>query len=152
MTDAAGTLVEVTRTLLSALESLTFAQRHLHPALLTKLGEHIGKYEERLVAAHAIVRAENASAASTALDTAFELTLRAVRALPLAGQDPNGVYAAYRALRYVPYAHEALYIPKGAVSRRWVSNESSTRSRKTISRMRPLPPGCVPLPPDSGRT
>lgn len=102
-------LDDAVHALLSALESLTFAQRHLHPGLLTRLGEHIAKYESRLVEAQQTVRAAAQSEQATALDTALELTLRAVRALPLAGQDPNGVYAAYRALRYVPYAHEALY-------------------------------------------
>ena len=94
---------------LSALESLTFAQRHLHPGLLAKLGEHIAKHEAHLVGAQEALRNLENNAHVTALHTALELTLRAVRALPLASADPNGVYAAYRALRYLPYAHEALF-------------------------------------------
>lgn len=105
--------------LLAALERLMSIQRYLHPALLAQLAAGVPERETPLLAARKAWRSATVPAAIEAhragIDTAFELTAKALAALRAMPGEPEGIYSAYRALRYLPYAMEALY-PVAAVA------------------------------------
>lgn len=106
--------------LLAAMERLISLQRYLHPALLAQLAAKVEEREAPLVAARKAwqdgVRPAGLEPYCEGLDTAIDLTLKALAAFRATPPEPEGIYMAYRALRYLPYAMEALY-PLAAVSR-----------------------------------
>jgi phospholipase/carboxylesterase len=98
--------------LVRALDALAFVQRHLHPALLGKLATKTVELKEPLLAMRENVARLNPhgdDATYVALDAAAHLVLRSVADLGDAAQSPEGIYLAYRAVRYLPYAQELLY-------------------------------------------
>lgn len=99
--------------LLDALEGLLAVQRHLHPAFLDQLKGKVADHLPRLAAARETIvgiewPSENVAVKSS-LETSFDLTQKAITAFVEAPDDPEGIFMAYRALRYTPYAIETLY-------------------------------------------
>ena len=108
---AVDDIVALLPSLLTTIDTLAFVGRYLNPpdyeAVLQAAGTpddvlrearaHLGEWPERL--AH--VRA--------ALETATDAALAGFEGLRSAPDDPEGLRAAYRALRYAPRAQEALY-------------------------------------------
>lgn len=99
--------------LLAALNSLMAVQRYLHPVLIDQLKEKVSARLAPLEEARRLT-AEGEWPKSTdvvrqSVDTSFELTQKAITAFVDAPDDPDGIFMAYRALRYSPYAMETLY-------------------------------------------
>ena len=99
--------------LLAALSSLMAVQRHLHPVLIDQLKEKISVHKAPLEEARRLVAEggwpEGAEVVRQSVDTSFELAQKAISAFVDAPDDPDGIFMAYRALRYTPYAVETLY-------------------------------------------
>ncbi len=100
--------------LLTALTRMQAAQRHLHPIHLEQLKEKVRETEAPLQAAF-VEFSGNGTAIAEGVRTSMELTLKAMAAFGEVPSDPQGIFLAYRALRYTPYALETLY-PAAAVS------------------------------------
>jgi phospholipase/carboxylesterase len=104
--------------LLRSLEALGFIARHFHPPDFGAVIEAIGTPDQDLRAARAAI--ESPSDQSTAvrrhLLAATDAALAAFDGLRKAPGEADGVRAAFRALRYVPRAKEALYPLAGAVA------------------------------------
>ena len=100
--------------LLTALTRMQAAQRHLHPIHLEQLKDKVGAAEALLrTTFEAFPEADNPVARG--VRTSMELTLKALSAFREVPSDPEGIFTAYRALRYAPYAMETLY-PAAAIS------------------------------------
>ena len=56
---------------------------------------------------------EGADAVRSEVDTSCELALKAISGFCDVRSDPEGIFMAYRALRYAPYAMETLYPAAG---------------------------------------
>ena len=109
-----GTELEATLTpLVEALETIISVQRHLHPIMIEQLKEKmrvrwepLEKSRERLKSSEWL---EGSDGIGRSVDTSCDLTLKAIAGFTDAPSDPEGIFMAYRALRYAPYAMEALY-------------------------------------------
>jgi len=101
--------------LLTALTRMQSAQRHLHPIHLDQLKEKVGETEAPLQAASDAF-GENNDPVATGIHTSMSLTLKAIAAFREVPSDPQGIFVAYRALRYTPYALETLYPAATAVT------------------------------------
>jgi phospholipase/carboxylesterase len=99
--------------LLHALEMLGFVARHFHPPDFGAVMEAAGTPDQDLRAA----RGANppAELAGVQLHSATDAALAAWDGLRKAPAEPDGVRAAFRALRHVPRAKEALYPLAAAV-------------------------------------
>lgn len=101
--------------LVQALEALQFAQRHLHPATISKLATRIAVHAGALAQLHALATQmqtqvpQGLTHAWRALALAIELSQRAVAELHQCDGHRDAMMLAYKALRYVPYALENLY-------------------------------------------
>lgn len=100
--------------LLTALTRIQTAQRHLHPIHLEQIKEKVGEAEAPLRAAYEGF-SETDDPIGQGVRTSIELTLKALTAFREVPSDPQGIFTAYRALRYSPYALETLY-PAAATS------------------------------------
>ena len=96
--------------LLESLNTLLAIQRHLNPVFLNQLKE------KATVRAAPLQEGREALAAldvtddlKSVLDTSFELAEMAIAAFGAIPDEPEGIFMAYRAIRYVPYAMEMLY-------------------------------------------
>ncbi len=105
---------EAAAPLLDALTRMQMAQRHLHPIHMEQLKLTVGDAEAPLQIAFDGLP-ESGSALEEGVRTSMELTLKALSAFREVPQDPEGIFQAYRALRYTPYAMETLY-PAAALS------------------------------------
>ncbi|NKB55531.1 MAG: phospholipase [Alphaproteobacteria bacterium] len=94
--------------LLDALTRMLAAQRHLHPIHLEQLKLTVGDAEAPLQAVFDAFP-ESGSPVDDGVRTSMDLTLKALSAFREVPQDPEGIFQAYRALRYAPYAMETLY-------------------------------------------
>ena len=101
-------LDEAVAPLLTALTRMQSAQRHLHPVHLDQLKEKVGETAASLQAASDEF-GENSDPIAAGIRTSMSLTLKAIAAFRDVPSDPQGIFAAYRALRYTPYAMETLY-------------------------------------------
>jgi len=110
MLDAIGALLGP---LLTALETLVFVGRNLHPPQLAHLVEAVADRAPPLRdAAQVFAQTPLPGAAATIgeqLKSAVTATLRAYDELMAAPASPDGVFIAYRALRHIARANEALY-------------------------------------------
>jgi phospholipase/carboxylesterase len=97
--------------LLDTLDALGFVARHLHPPHLPALVATLG---DRDVALRAAADAAWPADLHDPIERATEAALRACDGLRAAAGSPDGVRLAYRALRQVSRALEALY-PLAAV-------------------------------------
>ena len=99
--------------LLTGLETLVFVGRNLHPPHLAQLVDAIADRAPPLrLAAEAFSATPLPAAAATIgtlLKEATTATLRAYDELMAAPASPDGVFIAYRALRHIARANEALY-------------------------------------------
>ena len=106
-------IVGMLRPLLQALQALEFAGRHLHPPRLRELVEAVadrdGDLREGLTRFRAAGWPEHLGDFRVQVETAAEAVLQAFDGLRAAPDDPNGIVAAYRALRHYAHAAEALY-------------------------------------------
>ena len=98
--------------LLAALNSLMGVQRHLHPVLIDQLKEKVSVHKAPLEEARrGTTESEwpsGTEAIRQSVDPSFELTQKAITAFVDTPDDPDGIFMAYRALRYTPYAVETL--------------------------------------------
>jgi phospholipase/carboxylesterase len=103
--------------LLRALEMLGFVARHFHPPEFGAVLEAAGRPDQELREARGGI--ENPPPDLTGvyrqLLAASDAALAAFDGLRRAPSEPDGVRAAFRALRYLPRAKEALYPLAGAV-------------------------------------
>lgn len=99
--------------LLVALNSLMSVQRHLHPVLIDQLKEKISARLTPLKEAWRLTAESEWPSGTEAIrqsvDTSFELMQKAIAGFVDTPDDPDGIFMAYRALRYTPYAVETLY-------------------------------------------
>jgi phospholipase/carboxylesterase len=104
-------LLALLQPLLHALEMLLFLQRQLHPPDFGELMASIGAPEDSLKAAKAKLPEWPPALAPMAgrLEAASEAALQAFAGLRSAARNEGDIRGAYRALRLVPQALEALY-------------------------------------------
>ena len=99
--------------LLSALDGLQFAQRHLYPPLLPQLAARVEglsqPLSDGLAAFQALEWPAHMNSFRQCLETAVEMTRRGIDGLVQAQDEPEGIMTAYRGLRHIPRAMEALY-------------------------------------------
>jgi phospholipase/carboxylesterase len=103
--------------LLRALEMLGFVARHFHPPEFGAVMEAVGTRDRDLRTVREGLENPPAELAGVykQLLTATDAALAAFDGLRKAPAEPDGVRAAYRALRYLPRAREALYPLAGTV-------------------------------------
>ncbi|HEX5006747.1 MAG TPA: hypothetical protein VFV70_06520 [Hyphomonadaceae bacterium] len=96
--------------LLQTLETLTHIARHLHPPNFSRVLAGVGAPDEELRKARAMPAWPDPYSAMRAnIDAAADEALAAFAGLREAATAPEGLRVAYRALRHVPRAQEALY-------------------------------------------
>ena len=108
-----GVVAEVVARLLDALDALEFIGRHMHPAdissLVATLGERDGALRAALRPFAAAAWPDHLAPFRDRIGLAAEATLRACDGLREAAGSVEGLRQAYRALRQVNRALEALY-------------------------------------------
>jgi phospholipase/carboxylesterase len=99
--------------LLAGINSLMAVQRYLNPVLIDQLKEKVSARLAPLENARRLTAEsewpDGTEAIRQSIDTSFELTQKAITAFVDTPDDPDGIFMAYRALRYTPYAVETLY-------------------------------------------
>ena len=99
--------------LLTALEALTFAGRHLHPPQLPQLVEQVAEWEapvrEGLEAFQAVDWPDRVAGFAEQMETAAIAVCRAFEGLRAAVEQPDGIRLASRATRQTGRAVAALY-------------------------------------------
>ena len=99
--------------LLSALDGLMVVQRNLHPPMLSQLVARVqdldGPIRDGLETYRAQAWPAHMAGFTECLETAVEMACRGIEGLKLALDEPEGIVSAYRALRHIPRAQEALY-------------------------------------------
>jgi len=130
MTDRSGLDAALTP-LIEALEAMISVQRYLHPSMIGQLKEKLRSRQEPLVVSRERLASfdwpEGADAVRSEVDTSCELALKAISGFCDVPSDPEGIFMAYRALRYAPYAMETLYPAAGlsmAVSQFYLEPDS----------------------------
>ena len=108
-----GAVAEVVARLLDALDALEFIGRHMHPADIGSLAATLGERDGALLAAlqpfAAAAWPDHLAPFRDRIGLAAEATLRACDGLREAAGSVEGLRQAYRALRQVNRALEALY-------------------------------------------
>ena len=104
-------VVAVLPPLLQSLESLGFIARHFHPPSFDRVMDAVGQPDEELSVARAKLADWSAEFADLrhALDTAGEAALSAYSGLRAVRAGQGDMTLAFRALRQLPRAEEALY-------------------------------------------
>jgi phospholipase/carboxylesterase len=104
-------IVAVLPPLLQALDAMSLIARHLDPPQFVRVMDAVGTPDQALQAARAHMAEwpESFAEIRTALDLASEAALAAFAALRAVQQGEGDLIAAFRALRYLPRAMEALY-------------------------------------------
>lgn len=99
--------------LLDAMEGLSFIGRHLHPPHFNELIDSVGEADAGmrtgLAAFSAAAWPDDLARFRAHIETAAEAVAKSFDGLRAARDDPNGIIAAYRALRFYARAAEALY-------------------------------------------
>jgi phospholipase/carboxylesterase len=108
---AVDDIVALLPPLLTSIDALAFVARYLNPPDFDAVLEAAGTPDETLRAARARLGEwpERLSAVRAALDTATDAALAGFEGLRNVAEQPEGVRAAYRALRNAPRALEAIY-------------------------------------------
>src|SRR5687767_8285812 len=108
---AVDDIVALLPPLLTSIDALAFVARYLNPSDYEAVLEAAGTPDDALRAARARlgVWPERIAHVRAALDTASDAALAAFEGLRGAADQPEGLRAAYRALRYAPRAQEAIY-------------------------------------------
>ena len=97
---------------LRAIDALQSIQRYLHPALLGKLVDKSLELEAAIVELRNAIAQEadrEPDSPLAAIHRATHLTARALNDLKTAPSSPDGIFLAYKALRYLPWAMENIY-------------------------------------------
>jgi phospholipase/carboxylesterase len=104
-------IVAVLPPLLQSIEALSYVARHLNPPEFDRVMEVVGVPDQALQArrAHLTTWPEPFADIRGALDTASEAALKAFAGLRAVEHGQGDLLAAFRALRYLPRAQEALY-------------------------------------------
>ena len=104
-------IVAVLPPLLQSLEALAFVARHLNPPDFDRVMETVGTPEEELQAVRTRLGEwpEQFAEVRAALVTASDAALAAFAGLRAVQHGHGDLVAVFRALRYAPRAHEALY-------------------------------------------
>jgi len=129
--------------LLNGLEALGFVARHLHPPRLKDLAlasDERGKALERAMTAfRATAWPERLERFRALVEEAGAQALKAFDGLRLAAESPDGRMEAYRALRHVPRALEALYPLAGAmpVVSRFFVEPAAREDAALLARLKP---------------
>jgi phospholipase/carboxylesterase len=101
---------ELIARLLDTLDALEFISRHLHPPRLAEVVATLGQRDAGLRTELAdAVWPEHLAALRDQVERAVEHTLRTCDGLRSAGEAPDGLREAYRAVRQIAHALEALY-------------------------------------------
>jgi phospholipase/carboxylesterase len=99
--------------LLTALDALAFAARHLHPPQLPQIAAALAGFDQSLREGRAqfdrVPWPDDLGFFRGQLLTAADATLAALDGVAASATDPNGVLRAYRAMRHNTRAVEALY-------------------------------------------
>lgn len=112
---AVDDIVALLPPLLTTIDALAFVGRHLNPPDYEAVLEAAGHPDDRLRETRALLAArldawpERLAHVRSALVTATDAALAGFDGLRSAPDDPEGLRAAYRALRHAPRAQEALY-------------------------------------------
>ena len=103
--------------LLRSLDALGFIARHFHPPDFGAVMDAAGTPDQELRAARGPLDGwpDELASVRERLQTATDAALAAFDGLRSAPDQPDGVRAVFRALRYLPRAREALYPLAGAV-------------------------------------
>lgn len=112
MSDAAvDDIVALLPPLLTSIDALAFVARYLNPPDYDAVLEAAGTPDAALRVARSRLGdwPERLAHVRTALETASDAALAGFEGLRRAAEDPEGIRAAYRALRYAPRAQEAIY-------------------------------------------
>jgi phospholipase/carboxylesterase len=114
---AAEHLAALLPPLLRSLDALGFIARHFHPPDFGTVMDAAGTPDQELRAAHGPLdgRPDELASVRERLEIAVNAALAAFDGLRGASDQPDGVRAVFRALRYLPRAREALYPLAGAV-------------------------------------
>ena len=104
-------LVAFLPALLQALERLGFFARHFHPPAYPELLDAVGSPDAELAEHLPKLKAwpDTLNHVRAPLLTAADAAIAAFAELRAGVQDPEGLSAVFRALRYLPHAQEALY-------------------------------------------
>jgi len=99
--------------ILRALHAMEFAARHLSPANLPQLAEAVagrgGDLNEALTVSQTLIWPERLQPVRDCLERAAAIAGEGISALAAAGESPEPVFAAYRALRGYARACESIY-------------------------------------------
>jgi phospholipase/carboxylesterase len=108
---AVDDIVALLPPLLTSIDALAFVSRYLNPPDYEAVLEAAGTPDDALRAARAKLGEwpERLAHVRTALESASDAALAAFDGLRSAAEDPEGLRAAYRALRYASRAQEAIY-------------------------------------------
>jgi phospholipase/carboxylesterase len=108
---AVDDIVALLPPLLTTIDALAFVQRYLNPPDYEAVLEAAGTPDEALRVARSRLGEwpERLGHVRAALETATDAALAGFDGLRSAPEDPEGLRAAYRALRYAPQAQEAIY-------------------------------------------
>lgn len=147
-------LTGLLRPLLTALNALQFVSRHLNPMQLGQLTAQIDDLDAPLQQALATYQAldwpPHLSDLTACLTQATEMTHRALDGFASLGDDSDALLKAYRAIRHVPRAMEALYPLAGSlapVSRFFldddVANDAALNQRLAETRATPGRTGII---------
>ena len=117
MSETEDPLLEATTALvpalLTGLEALAYAGRHLHPSQLPGLIEALDGFDDKIDAGKTAFDAapwpEHLHFFRDQLNIAADAALRAFGGLKASADDPNGMLKAYRSMRHTTRAVEALY-------------------------------------------
>ncbi len=117
MSETEDPLLEATTALvpalLTGLEALAYAGRHLHPPQLPGLVEALDGFDDKIAAGKTAFDAapwpEHLHFFRDQLNLAADAALRAFGGLKASADDPNGMLKAYRSMRHSTRAVEALY-------------------------------------------
>jgi phospholipase/carboxylesterase len=117
MSETEDPLLEATTALvpalLTGLEALAYAGRHLHPPQLPGLIESLDGFDDKIAAGKTAFDAapwpEHLHFFRDQLNIAADAALRAFGGLKASADDPNGMLKAYRSMRHSTRAVEALY-------------------------------------------
>ena len=107
-------ITEVMPHLLTAMEALQYMGRHLHPTKLHQLVDQVGGADAQMRQGLKVFQAaewpEHLTRFKQTIETACASVEKAYEGLRAAPEDPqNGVFKAYRSMRYGTQAMEALY-------------------------------------------
>ena len=135
-------LDECLQPLLESLDTLLAIQRHLNPVFLNQLKEQAATRAAPLNEGRELMlELPLAQELKSNIDTSFGLAEKAVTAFVEISNEPEGIFMAHRALRYVPYAMEMLYSAARAsvAVNRYFIEEAVQEDLRRLKRLQTVP-------------